>query len=169
MTDAYSVYLVNFTLWTTYIGLDIVNPSKHSSFTLFDLAARSVKSFIQQKPELCLDIYTNNYTYWPDFDFNIRFLLLLSSTFRDAVSKNEIERDVIKRPVKFYWDDPYERRAVKFHWKIPCEYTLMRKLILRDVLGGEYGQTCKELKSHVLEFFEWLDIPIICKIARVDY
>ena len=164
MTDGYpDVFLVNYYLWTTYIGLDIVNPSKHSSLTLFDLCAKSISRYINPDPAESLDIYIRAYSYWPEIEFNYRFLLLLSSTFRTAVKSQEVKWEY-RSGGQGCWSS-----CNKFHWKIPYEYTLVRKLLLAQVLSGEHGQTCTELQPHILEFFEWLDIPVMCKTIRVGY
>ena len=142
------VNIVNYFLWTQFFGLDIKNRNKHSTCTLFDLSARTITAYIHQKPKLYIELYDLRYPSWPDEKLNIRYLLLLSSTFRQAVTRQEVQFK--KNPRQFYWQIPHECGGIGLH-------------ILKKLLAGDRANTSVGKKEYVLDFFQWLDMPVMCK------
>ena len=143
------VHIVDYFLWTQIIGLDLKNRKKHSSFTLFNLAAKTVTAYLYHKPRLYIQFHDFRYPEWLDEKLNMRCLLLLSSTFRQAVTRQEVHRKIGDRS--------------QFYWKIPDEYDGIGLLVLKKLLAGDRANTAVENQPYVLKFFQWLDVPVICK------
>ena len=145
-------HVVDFTLWTTYIGLDLINPSSHPSFTLFDLTSKSIQKYTQQQPKLHVYVHSGDNQYWC---IDLRYLLLLSETFRKAVRKDALQQSYV-----------YE---YSYYWAVPRRFHHSGFSVLLSLIPGRMRHTEIKHKSDVLSLFEWLELPIMCKERMFVY
>ena len=152
------VHLVWYKLWTHYIGLDILTQTYTTVDdlfrvkSLFNLSADAIKKFINREPKLYVNVIAkrqlNGRPLLPEI-VNVRYLLILSPTFRKAIKKDLLTSEILR-------DKPI------LCWKIPKRY--YRVLSVLSAIFNAYQANSKPYrKPQVVGMMKWLKVPVMCE------